>query len=95
MFGTTVVLDGELSLLVAQDGDCDLLTEQDGEIGIITAISDRPAYTGPTEVDPEFNAIVLPTAQKTVLSDITVNAIQVESVSNPSGGRTVYIGGII
>lgn len=71
----TVVLDGELSLLVAQDGDCDLLTEQDGEIGIITAISDRPAYTGPTEVDPTQGTQILYTANKTVLSNITVNPI--------------------
>ena len=56
---------------------------------------DAPTYTGQTTVDPDFEGTVLETAQKIMLSNITVNPIQVESVSNPMGGRTVYIGGII
>lgn len=91
----TVVFAGELDLLIAQDGECDLLIAQDGDLGVTIGSSDYPAYTGPTEVDPDFEGIVLPTALKVVPSDITVNPIQVESVSNPYGGRTVYIGGII
>lgn len=71
----TVVLDGELDLLIAQDGDCDLLTEQDGEVDVVTGISDRPAYTGPTEVTPTQEAQVLYTESKTVLSNIVINPI--------------------
>lgn len=71
----TVVFAGELDLLIAQDGECDLLIAQDGELGIITGISDMPAYDGPTEVTPTQETQVLYTANKAVLSNITVNPI--------------------
>ena len=82
-----IVLDGELSLNIPIDG----------EVGIITKVveHDLPVYTGATTVEPDFDGTVLMTAQKVVNQNITVNPIQVESVSNPAGGRTVYIGGII
>ena len=57
-------------------------------------IGDLPRYTGATEVNPDFEGITLPTRNTSVYANIDVNAIQVESVSNPSGGTTVYIGGI-
>lgn len=82
-----VVLDGELSLNLQMDG------EPSNTIKV--AEYDAPTYQGQTVVDPDFNGTVLETAQKIVLSNITVNPIQVESVSNPTGGRTVYIGGIV
>ena len=96
-YGDTVVLDGEVSLLNQIDGIIDLNVEIEGEVGVITKVveHDLPVYTGATTVKPDLNGTVLKTAQKIVLSDITVNPIQVESVSNPTGGRTVYIGGII
>lgn len=82
-----VVLDGELSLNL----------HMDGEVGIVTKVveHDLPVYTGETTVNPDFVGTVLMTAQKVVAQNITVNPIQVESVSNPTGGKTVYIGGII
>ena len=82
-----VVLDGELSLNLQADG------EPSNTIRVVER--DAPTYQGQTTVDPDFEGTVLETAQKIVLSNITVNPIQVESVSNPTGGRTVYIGGII
>ena len=92
-----VVLDGELSLNLNIDGEMSLDIPVDGEAGTVIKVVERdaPTYQGQTVVDPDFNGTVLETAQKIVLSDITVNPIQVESVSNPAGGRTVYIGGII
>lgn len=92
-----VVIDGDLSLIFQLDGNFDINLQADGEPSNVIRVTDyvAPTYTGATTVDPDFNGIVLETAQKTVLSDITVNPIQVESVSNPQGGRTVYIGGII
>ncbi len=51
-------------------------------------------YTGQTEVNPDFVGTTLETAHKLLTDDIVVKPIQVESVSNLSGGRTVYIGGI-
>ena len=93
----TVVLDGDLSLELALDGDISFDLAQDGESGVVTEVvkSDYPFYTGDTVVDPDFVGRTLETAQKVVVTDIQVNPIQVESVSNPDGGRTVYIGGII
>lgn len=92
-----VVLDGELSLDLHIDGDMSLNIPVDGEAGTVIKVTeyDTPTYHGQTVVDPDFVGKVLETAHKIVLSDITVNPIQVESVSNPTGGRTVYIGGII
>lgn len=51
-------------------------------------------YTGDYVVDPDFDGVVLPTADRMMLHDVEVNPIQVERVSNPAGGITVYIGGV-
>ena len=51
----TVVLDGELSLLLQGKAEADLITEISGEVGIFTAIREGyPAYTGPTVVTPSL-----------------------------------------
>lgn len=52
-------------------------------------------YDGSYEVNPDFNGTTLQTAGKAMRNNVNVNPIQVENVSNPQGGRTVYIGGII
>ena len=52
-------------------------------------------YEGDYTVEPDFTGTVLPTLGKTMLDDVTVEPIEVQRVSNPSGGRTIYIGGII
>ena len=85
--GDKIVLDGELSLNIPLDGTPDKV--------IKVTDYDVPVYTGETTVNPDFTGTVLQTAQKIVTNNITVNPIQVESVSNIQGGRTVYIGGII
>ena len=85
--GDKIVLDGEVSLNLHLDGTPDKV--------IKVTDYDTPVYTGETTVDPDFTGTVLQTAQKIVTNNITVNPIQVESVSNVQGGRTVYIGGII
>lgn len=54
-----------------------------------------PSYTGVYEVSPDFEQQVLATENRVMHDDVTVHAIQVESVTNPSGGQTVYIGGLI
>ena len=92
-----VVLDGELLLDLHIDGDMSLSIPVDGETGTVIKVVERdaPTYTGQTVVNPDFDGIVLETAQKIVLSDITVNPIQVSRTSNSSGGTTVYIGGLI
>lgn len=92
-----LVLDGDMSLVLQMDGDAELSLQMDGEFGEYIKVVDRdaPIYTGATEVNPDFDGIVLGTAQKIVLTDITVNPIQVSRTSNPAGGTTVYIGGLI
>ena len=54
-----------------------------------------PVYPGPYTVNPDFVGLTLPTRGKNMREDVTVNAIEVQRVSNPTGGKTVYIGGII
>lgn len=49
-------------------------------------------YTGEYEVDPTFSSQVLETKDKFMSDDVTINAIAVQSVTNPSGGNTIFIG---
>lgn len=51
-------------------------------------------YEGSYEVKPQFDRITLPTKDKVLVKDVEVEAIEVSRVSNPAGGKTVYIGGI-
>jgi len=57
--------------------------------------SDMPVYDGAYEVTPEWYAQTLATRNKQMADDVTVKSIQLELVSNLSGGKTAYIGGII
>ena len=52
-------------------------------------------YTGDYIVDPDFATQTLGTKEKYMLDDVTVNPIEIARVSNPAGGRTIYIGGEI
>lgn len=51
-------------------------------------------YTGDYTVNPDFSGKTLETKGKTMDEDVIVNPIDVARVGNPSGGTTVYIGGI-
>lgn len=62
---------------------------------VIQYVGEANPYTGEYAVTPDFNGTTLQTRQKYMSDNVTVNPIQVESVSNIGGGRTVYIGGII
>lgn len=57
--------------------------------------SDLPIYDGAYEVTPEWYVQTLATRNKQMADDVTVKSIQLELVSNLSGGKTAYIGGII
>lgn len=54
-------------------------------------MKDVPEYNGAYEVTPQVDAQSLPTAQKLMADDVTINAIPIYNVSNTSGGSTVYI----
>ena len=64
-------------------------------VGSETVVMAGEVYQGPYTVDPDFVGITLPTREKNMREDVTVNPIEVQRVSNPNGGKTVYIGGII
>lgn len=58
---------------------------------VVGDISGGVPYEGPYEVTPNVDGQVLPTANKTMTSDITINKIPYAEVSNPGGGLTVTI----
>lgn len=51
-------------------------------------------YDGDYRVIPKFTETVLKTKNKIMKDNVSVSPIEVARVSNPSGGTTVYIGGI-
>lgn len=57
--------------------------------------SEYPDYEGEYTVAPDWEAQTLATRNKVMHSDVTVEAIYLNSAQNPSGGNTVYIGGLI
>lgn len=65
--GDTVVLDGDLSLIIPVDGESGIVTKVIGQ--------DLPTYTGATIVTPSTSEQVLATADKVVTRNIVVNPI--------------------
>lgn len=56
---------------------------------------DVPVYDGTYTVTPDTVQQVLPTAQKKMVSDVTVLKIPYYTVSNTAGGETVTIGRMV
>ena len=65
-----------------------------GKFSFASGCNHEP-YDGDYIVDPTFDKQVLETQSKLMLENVEVNPIEVSRVSNPSGGTTVYIGGLI
>ena len=65
--GDTVVLDGDLSLIIPIDGESGIVTKVIGQ--------DLPTYTGATIVTPSTSEQVLNTADKVVTRNIVINPI--------------------
>lgn len=72
----------------------DMSFEPEFDVNVNTQ-GDVLPYTGDYIVDPDFATQILGTKEKFMLDDVTVNPIEVARVSNPAGGRTIYIGGEI
>ena len=54
-----------------------------------------PYYEGETDITPIlYDETRLETAWKTMKSDVVVQPISIQEISNPKGGRTVIIGAI-
>lgn len=66
----------------------------EGELAPFSGCSHR-IYGGPYDVDPSFDTQTLATKGKAMADNVRVTPIQVERVTNLSGGKTVFIGGII
>ena len=62
---------------------------------VIVDPSSIDTYDGDYVIDPDFDGRVLLTNQKRMTDDVTINPIEVARTTNPAGGKTVYIGGII
>ena len=74
--------------------DLDFIIEEsfdlDFDIGEVTVVGTLPWYEGPYTVTPEaWNEIVLPTRQKSMRSDVTVEEIPYAEVSNLNGTTVV------
>lgn len=66
----------------------------DVDMGQVIEVPTAPPYRGEYEVIPKFTEEVLKTKNKLMKDNVVVYPIEVARVSNPSGGKTVYIGGI-
>jgi hypothetical protein len=59
----------------------------------ISVYEEVEIYEGDYSVTPSLEEQLLPTNQKFMNADITINKIPITAVSNSSGGKTVIIGG--
>lgn len=86
------VLTGVLSVKTNLTG----VLSQTGNLsgGVMAFNGNYAPYVGEYIITPDFSEQTLQTRNKRMADDVTVKPIQVESVTNLGGGRTVYIGGI-
>lgn len=79
----------------AKGGTTEKLSFPDGfASGIQALAAGGEEYDGDYRVIPKFTEKVLQTKNKFMKDNVSVAPIEVARVSNPSGGTTVYIGGI-
>ena len=89
-------LVGTLTGLVNISGALSSIQGLEGTLATdVVIVRPIPEYDGEYIVDPSFDEQILETKDQRMTDDVTVNAIMVNTVSNPSGGNTVYIGGLI
>ncbi len=63
-----------------------------GDVQEVTVSKDNTLYTGDYFVTPTVNGQILPTADRLLVEDMTINPIPYYDVGNLAGGSTVYIG---
>lgn len=82
------------------------LSKISGKLAVVQTISGRltnagviyrpiPVYEGKYEVTPNLEVQILETKDLRMTDDVTVKEIPYAEVSNPIGGKTAIIGGII
>lgn len=69
------------------------INSEESLTGRIVITTDRECYTGNCHVIPKIDSQVLPTCDKVINQDITVEGIPFYEVSNQQGGTTFIIGG--
>ena len=84
-----IVEDAPIHLRICSDSSLNFTISESIET------SEYEDYEGPYSADPSFSSQTLETADKHMTRDVVINAIEVSRTTNPSGGTTVYIGGII
>ena len=88
----TVVLDGELSLLIVGTAELSLDLEEDGEFGAFTKVAGGDAYTGEYVVTPKAHSeTILETQDKTMIDNVRVLKVPYWETSNLFDGKTAYI----
>ena len=86
-------IDGGAEIALSVE-DCDGV-KLDVAMEVVNEKSDHPYYDGEYDVVPSFDTQKLETEGKVMRDDVTVEPITVSRTTNPAGGNTVYIGGII
>lgn len=72
----TVVIDGDLSLLIQGDASAELLLSESAEVGIFTSIREiLPVYDGETTFTPSDQQQTIETNGKSLLTDIIINPV--------------------
>ena len=88
----TVVLDGDLSLIIVGSAEAILEIEEDGEFGAYTKIAGDDVYIGDYVVTPKaFSETVLETKDKIMTDNVRVLEIPYFETGNLFNGKTVYI----
>ena len=87
---TTLFEENDMSFVASFEKNDMVFDASFGEI--IKVYDDVPQYEGVYEVTPKVSEQSLPTAQKFLARDVTIEKIPYFEVGNTSGGTTVTIG---
>lgn len=84
-----ILLEGQISQCVDLSGTIQPESELSGYVSMPETLE---PYLGKYEYTPRVTEQTLPTKDKRMTEDLRINAIPFFDVSNPTGGKTIYIG---
>ena len=93
MLSDVSTIEADISPISEIQADLSSISDISSTITLPEVVDGLP-YTGEYNVIPDFELQTLGTKNRRLKDDVTVEAIHVSRTSNPSGGTTVYIGGI-